>query len=63
MRRVTATGSAGGTITLEQLPPGLRLEIAYGLQCRSDERGTVTRPTVVMLAVRVSAATGAALAA
>jgi len=57
---VTATESAGGTITLEQLPPGLRLEIAYGLQCRSDERATVTRPTVVMLAVRVLAAAGAA---
>lgn len=41
----TATEPAGGTSMLEQLPPGLRLEIAYGLQCRRDERATVTRPT------------------
>lgn len=39
-------------VRLGALPPQLRLEIAYALQCRRDERATKTAPTVVMAVVR-----------
>ena len=37
---------------LSTLPPRLRLEMAYALQCRSDERAAGLRPSQVSLAVR-----------
>ena len=40
------------TIRLDVLEPQLQLEIAYVLQCRRDERGSKTLPTVVMQLVR-----------
>ncbi len=40
---------------LRGMPPQLRLEIAYALQCRSDERGPGLRPYQVAAAVRLLA--------
>jgi integrase len=39
-------------VRLSGLPPQLRLEIAYALQCRRDERATKAAPAVVMAVVR-----------
>src|SRR5660397_48914 len=45
---------------LRPLPAGLRLELAYALQCRLDERTAGLRPAQVARAVKLLAATGAA---
>src|SRR5664280_1571947 len=45
---------------LRPLPAGLRLELAYALQCRLDERAAGLRPAQVARAVKLLAATGAA---
>lgn len=45
---------------LSTLPPRLRLEMAYALQCRSDERAAGLRPSQVSLAVRRLAGGGVA---
>jgi integrase len=44
---------------LRRLPGGLRLEVAYALQCRLDERRARLRPGQVARAVKVLAASGA----
>src|SRR5450759_4991915 len=45
---------------LRPLPAGLRLELAYALQCRLDERTAGLRPAQVARAVKLLAAAGAA---
>lgn len=45
-------------IRLEVLPARLRLEFGYLLQCRSDERGAKTAPTLVTQAIRIVLAAG-----
>lgn len=45
-------------VRLNALSPQLRLEIAYALQCRRDERATKTAPPVVMAVVRFLAEAG-----
>ena len=47
------------SVRLDRLSPQLTLEIQYALQCRRDERGSMTFPTVVMQVVRYLAATDA----
>lgn len=55
----TATTVPGDQVVrLDGLPPQLRLEVAYALQCRRDERGTTCPPAVVMQVVRFLAAAG-----
>jgi integrase len=49
---------ADQVVRLDALPPQLRLEIAYALQCRRDERATKTAPAVVMAVVRFLADVG-----
>ena len=44
---------------LRPLPAGLRLEVAYALQCRLDERAAGLRPRQVARAVKVLVASGA----
>jgi hypothetical protein len=44
---------------LRGLPRGLRLEVAYALQCRLDERRARLRPGQVARAVKILAASGA----
>ena len=44
---------------LRALPSGLRLEVAYALQCRLDERAAGLRPRQVARAVKVLVASGA----
>jgi hypothetical protein len=51
---------ADESIRLDLLAGQLRLEIAYALQCRHDERATKTPPMVVMQAVRRLADSSAA---
>jgi len=46
-------------IRLDGLPPQLKLEVQYALQCRNDERAAKAPPVVVMAAVRFLAASGA----
>ncbi|MGB7981657.1 MAG: tyrosine-type recombinase/integrase [Candidatus Nanopelagicales bacterium] len=46
-------------IRLDRLGPQLRLEVAYGLQCRNDERASKTPPAVVMRVVRFLATSDA----
>ena len=46
-------------IDLRRLPPGLRLEIQYVLQCRGDEQDTRPPPEVVRPFAAVLAAAGA----
>ncbi|MGB7964025.1 MAG: tyrosine-type recombinase/integrase [Propionicimonas sp.] len=43
---------ASQVIDLSILPPGLRVEVAYGLQCRADQRSAKTIPDVAMRVVR-----------
>ncbi len=43
---------------LRALPPPLRMEIAYALQCRSDQRAAGVRPCQVSVAVRRLAGAG-----
>lgn len=51
--RFTTVGvPADQIVRLGTLPPQLRLEVAYALQCRRDERTTKTAPGVVMVMVR-----------
>jgi integrase len=45
------------TVRLGALPPRLRREVQYALQCRADERATKTLPSVVMRTVRFLAGT------
>lgn len=45
------------TVRLGALPPRLRLEAQYALQCRADDRTTKTLPGVVMRMVRFLAGT------
>jgi integrase len=60
-----AAGRAGGPvlrgerIRLDSLPAHLKLEVQYALQCRHDERAAKAPPFVVMIMVRVLAASGA----
>jgi hypothetical protein len=49
---------AGECYDLRALPSGLRLEIAYALQCRSDQRAAGLRPCQVTVAVRRLAQAG-----
>jgi hypothetical protein len=49
---VTAAAPADQVVRLDGLGPQLRLEVAYALQCRRDERGTTCPPAVVMQVVR-----------
>lgn len=53
------SSTADETVRLAELPPQLRLEIAYALQCRRDERGSKTFPAVVMQLVRFLTEAGA----
>lgn len=43
--------TADQTVCLERLPPQLKLEVAYTLQCRRDDRGSRCPPAVVMQVV------------
>ena len=49
----------GERIRLDSLPAHLKLEVQYALQCRHDERTAKAPPLVVMIMVRILAASGA----
>lgn len=57
-RFATVGTTAQQVVRLVGLHPHLRLEVAYGLQCRNDERATKTPPEVVSRAIRFMAGTG-----
>ncbi len=48
------------SIDLRGLPPQLKLEFQYGLQCRADARARTTPPYMVMQAVRLANAAAVA---
>jgi integrase len=47
-------------IRLDALPPQLKLEIQYALQCRHDDRGSKIRPPVVTRVINLLSRSGAA---
>ena len=55
----TAGLSSSERIRLDRLPAHLKLEMQYALQRRHDERTTASPPSLVMIAVRFLAASGA----